>query len=83
MAPGTFKGLKVTPNRDPGRECPISLPLDRTDCCIPRTFYSQPDFRVVTSLLEERRGKRGFEVLFLPGFHPELNSIEQCWGCAR
>ena len=66
MAPGIFKGLKVILNRDLGRECPISLPLDRMDCCIPRTFYSQPDFRVVTSLFEEHRGKRNFEVLFLP-----------------
>jgi len=64
--------------RDFGTKCPISLPPDRTQCYICRTLYSQPEFRVVTSLLEERRGKHSFEALFLPGFHPELNFIEQC-----
>ena len=43
-------------------------------------YYSQPDFQGVTSLLEEHCRKRGFEVLFLPKFHPEPNFIEQCWG---
>ena len=46
-------------------------------CC------SQPDFHGVTSLLEEHCRKHGFEVLFLPKFHPELNFIEQCWGRAK
>src|SRR5260370_15300143 len=25
----------------------------------------------------------GVQILFLPKFHPELNSIEQCWGYAK
>ena len=61
MAPGIFKGMKVIvifeerlefgdQVRDPGR---ILLPPDRMDCCIRQTLYSQPDFQVMTSLLEE------------------------------
>ena len=46
-------------------------------------YYSQPDFQGVTSLLEEHCRKRGFEVLFLPRFHPGLNFIERCWGRAK
>ena len=91
-AAGCFKGMRVILEerrfsdqiRDLKRECPkFRCPPDRTDCCIRRTLYSQPDFRGVTSLLEEHCGKRGFEVLFLPKFHPELNFIEQCWGRAK
>ena len=91
-AAGCFEGMRVILEergfgdqiRDLKRECPkFRCPPDRTDCCIRRTLYSQPDFRGVTSLLEEHCGKRGFEVLFLPKFHPELNFIEQCWGRAK
>ena len=91
-AAGRFKGMKVILEeqglgdqiRDLKRECPkFHCPPNRMDCCIRRTLYSQPDFRGVTSLLEEHCGKWGFEVLFLPKFHPELNFIEQCWGRAK
>ncbi|KIJ14820.1 hypothetical protein PAXINDRAFT_155912 [Paxillus involutus ATCC 200175] len=54
-----------------------------TDCCCRRTLYNQPDFVNVESLLEETCRKRGFQVLFLPKFHCELNFIEQCWGYAK
>jgi len=88
MAPGIFKGMKVILEERPefgdqicdlGRECPVSLPPDRT-YCICRTLYLQPDFWAVTSL---HGGKRDFEVFFLPEFRPELNFVEKCWGCAR
>ena len=91
-AAGCFKGMRIILEErglgdqihDLKRECPkFHCPPDRTDCCIRRTLYSQSDFRNVTSLLEEHCGERDFEVLFLPKFHPELNFIEQCWGCAK
>lgn len=91
---GSFKGMKVILEergfgdqiRDQNlkRECvSFRCPPGRMDCCIRRLLYSQPDFRGVTSLLEEHCRNRGFEVLFLPKFHPELNFIEQCWGRAK
>jgi hypothetical protein len=91
-AAGCFKGMKVILEergfgdqiRDLKRECPnFRCPPGRVDCCIRQTLYSQPDFRGVTSLLEEHCKNRGFEVLFLPKFHPELSFIEQCWGRAK
>jgi len=77
---GATRVWRPDPRSSVGRECPISLPPDRTRCCISQKLYSQPGFRVVTSLLEEHSGKRGFEVLFLPEFHTELVFIEQCGG---
>jgi len=55
----------------------------RTNCCMRRVLYSQPDFQNVKSVLEDHCDRRGIEVLFLPKFHPELNPIEQCWGRAK
>ena len=89
---GYFKGMKVILEergfgdqiRGLKRECPqFRCPPGRVDCCIRRLLYSQPDFLGVTSVLEEHCRNRGFEVLFLPKFHPELNPIEQCWGRAK
>ena len=56
-----------------------SPPPNRTDCrCVrlPNALYPQPDFWAVISPLEEHRGKRSFDMLFLPKFQPELNFIE-------
>ncbi|KIK81763.1 hypothetical protein PAXRUDRAFT_806937, partial [Paxillus rubicundulus Ve08.2h10] len=50
-------------------------------CC--RFLYNQPDFANVRSLLEKTCREQGFQVLFLPKFHCELNFIEQCWGWAK
>ncbi|KZV81302.1 hypothetical protein EXIGLDRAFT_686149 [Exidia glandulosa HHB12029] len=52
-------------------------------CCCRRLLYNQPDFAGVRSLLENECEARGFDTLFLPKFHPELNPIEQCWGRAK
>ena len=91
-AAGLFKGMKVILEergfsdriRNLKQECAsFHCPPGRTDCCIRRTLYSQPDFQGVTSLLEEHCRKRGFDVLFLPKFHPELSFVEQCWGRAK
>jgi hypothetical protein len=51
-----------------------------TACCQRRVLYNQPDFAIQESVLETRCNACGFEVLFLPKFHCELNFIEQCWG---
>ncbi|GJF00210.1 hypothetical protein PsYK624_164900 [Phanerochaete sordida] len=53
------------------------------DCCCRRVMYNQPDFQEARSLLETHCEARGFQVLFLPKFHCELNPIEQCWGMAK
>lgn len=52
-------------------------------CCCQRVLYNQPDFVQVESLLEAACKARGFEVIFLPKFHCELNFIEQCWGFTK
>lgn len=66
------------------RECPsFHCPVGKTDCCIRRLLYSQPDFQGVKSALEDHCAQCGFKVIFLPKFHPELNPIEQCWGRAK
>jgi len=54
-----------------------------TACCCRRALYSQPDFVRVESKLETLCKANGFQVLFLPKFHCELNFIEQCWGFAK
>jgi hypothetical protein len=43
----------------------------------------EPDFLAQKSMLEEHCEKRGYEVIFFPKYHPELNFIEQCWGYAK
>ncbi|KZV78087.1 hypothetical protein EXIGLDRAFT_597416, partial [Exidia glandulosa HHB12029] len=52
-------------------------------CCCRRLLFNQPDFSGVRSLLEDTCEARGFDTIFLPKFHPELNPIEQCWGRAK
>jgi hypothetical protein len=46
-------------------------------------LYNEPDFRNVDSILEADAKAWGFQILFLPKFHCELNFIEQCWGHAK
>ena len=65
-------------------ECPkFKCSPGITDCCCRRLLYSQPDFEHVPSLLEEAFARRGFQLIFLPKFHCELNFIEQCWGYSK
>lgn len=54
-----------------------------TRCCLKKIIYSEPDFQAQKSMLEEHCEKRGYEVIFFPKYHPELNCIEQCWGYAK
>ena len=52
----------------------------KNQCCQQRVLYNQPDFHDQESILGKICRERGFEVIFLPKFHCELNPIEQCWG---
>ncbi|KAF8546040.1 hypothetical protein OG21DRAFT_1380904, partial [Imleria badia] len=61
----------------------FKCPADRVDCCCRCLLYTQPNFTKVESLLETTCRRRGFNVIFLPKFHCELNFIEQCWGDAK
>jgi len=88
---GVFKGMTVIlqergfiKEAQLKREClGFKCPPDQIDCCVRRFLYNQPDFSAVETLLETHCKKRGFEVLFLPKFHPELSPIEPCWGSAK
>jgi transposase len=88
---GVFKGMAVilqergyTWANDLRAECSkFKCPPDATRCCCRRILYMEPDFVNVKSLLEEHCVKRGFEVLFLPKFHCELNPLEMVWGRSK
>jgi hypothetical protein len=54
-----------------------------TTCCLRRILYSQSDFAAQKSALEEVVESRGYQVLFFPKFHCEVNAIEQSWGFAK
>jgi hypothetical protein len=54
-----------------------------TNCCQRRVLYNQPDFTEGESALEIACKARGFEAVFLPKFHCEMNFIEQCWGHSK
>ena len=56
---------------------------DVEGCCCRHLLYSQPDFVNVKSNLELAAEICGYQVLFLPKFHCQLNFIEQCWGYAK
>lgn len=63
-------------------KCP-QAPNAVTTCCQRCVLYNQPDFSDQESALEILCHGQGFEVLFLPKFHCELNFIEQCWGHSK
>ncbi|THV01839.1 hypothetical protein K435DRAFT_654565 [Dendrothele bispora CBS 962.96] len=58
-------------------------PALKGDCCCRQKLFNEPDFTNGKSYLELACEKAGFQVLFLPKFHCELNFIEQCWGRAK
>jgi transposase len=66
------------------RECEDFKCVDTSArCCIRRVLWNQPDFVNIKSVLETHCEARGFQVIFLPKFHCELNFLEQCWGKAK
>lgn len=88
---GVFKGMAVI-LQERGfhkeaklkRECPgFKYSPDQINCCMCCFLYNQPDFEVVETLLEAHCRRRGFQVLFLPKFHPELSPIKPCWGFTK
>ena len=89
--PGYFKGmtqlLLERGFQNPERllaQCPgFKCASDTGQCCQRRILFNEPDFKNVPSLVEVHCKARGFEVLFLPKFHPELNFIEMCWGYSK
>lgn len=93
---GIFKGMRnliheritkgaALPNLDRLKaECKgFKCPPGRKDCCCRRILFTQPDFVNQKSMLEEHCAARGYEVIFFPKFHCELNCIEQNWGFAK
>lgn len=93
---GLFKGMKEIikeriskgadlPDPDTLRaQCPrFKCPPGATDCCCRRILFNQPDFTNRTTGLQEHYEARGYEVLFVPKFHPEVNCVEQCWGYSK
>ena len=74
-----FQGVQKLRAECPGFKCPP----DVEHCCCRRLLYEQPDFKDVETLVETHCRARGFEVVFLPKFHCELNPIEQCWCVAK
>jgi len=90
VSPGIFKGMAIILEErgysasNLQAECKgFKCPKNATSCCCRRMLYNEPDFSEVESLLETTCKARGFQVLFLPKFHCELNFIEQCWGYSK
>jgi len=48
-------------------------------CCYRALSGACDDFKAQSSLLQEHGKDVGYEVRFLPKFHPELNPIEKLW----
>ncbi|KAI0312603.1 hypothetical protein OF83DRAFT_1145216 [Amylostereum chailletii] len=66
----------------PKFKCPVAF-NPSAPCCCRRLLFNQPDFADIPSILETHCRKRGYDVVFLPKFHCELNFIEQCWGRSK
>jgi hypothetical protein len=88
---GVFKGMAVileergyTGAHQMRAECKsFNCAPPALDCCCRRILFNEPDFAHVDTILETTCSARGFQVIFLPKFHCELNFIEQCWGYAK
>jgi len=87
---GVFKGMAIILEEHGysastlRAECKgFKCPKNAIDCCCRRILFNEPDFADVESLLETTCKARGFQVIFLPKFHCELNFIEQCWGYSK
>jgi len=89
--PGWFKGMEVIiqerglwPEKGMNAQCDgFKCVAGKTDCCCRRLLFTQPDFVVQKSHLEELITSRGHICDFYPKYHCELNFIEQYWGAAK
>ena len=87
--PGYFKGMTqilrergfITPEKIRA-ECK-GFKCNTDNCCQRRILFNQVDFANVPSLAESHCKARGYEVIFLPKFYPELSFIEMCWGFSK
>jgi hypothetical protein len=89
--PGHFKGMTEL-LRERGFDAPERLKAQCkgfkcdpgvANCCQRRILFNEPDFARVPSIAERFCSARGYQVVFLPKFHPELNFIEMCWGYGK
>jgi len=89
---GLFKGMAqiltecgydVSKKKAQCRKKFSACPENAKDCCCRHLLYNKPDFVAEELLLGTCCKNWGFQVLFLPKFHCELNFMEQCWGYAK
>ena len=65
-------------------ECPkFKCEKGAFQCCCRCMLYNEPNFVGVKSLLEIVCEAHGYQAIFFPKFHCELNFIEQCWGYSK
>ena len=57
-------------------KCTPVCPWESTNCCTAHLLSQQEDFMNQPSMLEILIKKAGYECIFLPKFHCELNPIE-------
>ncbi len=77
------RGYQITSKKAQCGKKFTDCPDGSVTCCCRRMLYNEPDFKNVDSILEADVKAHGFQILFLPKFHCELNFIEQCWGHAK
>jgi hypothetical protein len=89
--PGWFKGMEqiirehgLLPNGGLLAQCEgFKCEPGHTDCCCRRLLFTQPDFILQKSRLEEFVTSCRHICDFYPKYHCELNFIEQYWGAAK
>ncbi|KAF9506282.1 hypothetical protein BS47DRAFT_1305487 [Hydnum rufescens UP504] len=92
MHPGKFKGMaQILKERGHLNvnslcaQCPnfSCRSIANNSCCCQNILFCSDNFINIPCLLMTHCQARGFDVLFLPKFHCELNFIEQVWGYAK
>ena len=89
--PGWFKGMEsiireqgLWPVKGLFAQCKgFKCAPGKTDCCCRHLLFTQPDFVMQKSHLEELINSCGHICDFYPKYHCELNYIEQYWGATK